>query len=460
MTVPRIVPRKDWAETAAATRQHRPGAPTATNRGRAGRVPRPVVTGTFACSSSSASRRSPGRRPTAELRRGCRRSAPAACNRKQTTADDTFYNFLLPAVNLLFLAAPLEDVPRSPLRCSREDAPLTRRSAGWRVPAAGARGASPAAAGGAAPAARPAERPNVLLVTIDTLRADRVGCYGYARGRRPRRSTPWPPAASASRRPSPTCPLTGPSHASILTGPARRSATASARTAASSCRPQVAVRGRGLPAGGLPHGGVRLGFPLDRRFGFDRGFETYDDHLPKGNDPRRTPYVERFADAHHRRRAALARRDPAAGAPRALLPLGPLLRPARAVRAARASSPRASAPRPTTARWRSSDRSSGGCSGALEERGALAPHARASRCPTTARASASTARAPTASSSTTRRSRCPFIVAGPGVAGGRVAPTVARGDRRAADAPRLRRPRRGGPRSRAARSARRSRGGR
>ena len=39
------------------------------------------------------------------------------------------------------------------------------------------------------------------------------------------------------------------------------------------------------------------GFPLDRRFGFDRGFEDYDDHLPRGNDRRRTPYVERFADA-------------------------------------------------------------------------------------------------------------------------------------------------------------------
>jgi hypothetical protein len=39
------------------------------------------------------------------------------------------------------------------------------------------------------------------------------------------------------------------------------------------------------------------GFPLIRRFGFDRGFETYDDHFPKGNDPRRAPHVERFADA-------------------------------------------------------------------------------------------------------------------------------------------------------------------
>ena len=38
------------------------------------------------------------------------------------------------------------------------------------------------------------------------------------------------------------------------------------------------------------------GFPLNRRFGLDRGFDTYDDHLPRGNDPRRTAYVERTAD--------------------------------------------------------------------------------------------------------------------------------------------------------------------
>ena len=30
------------------------------------------------------------------------------------------------------------------------------------------------------PASRPASRPNVLLVTIDTLRPDYLHCYGYA----------------------------------------------------------------------------------------------------------------------------------------------------------------------------------------------------------------------------------------------------------------------------------------
>ena len=48
---------------------------------------------------------------------------------------------------------------------------------------------------------------------------------------------------------------------------------------------------------GYRTGAFVSGFPLDRRFGFDRGFDTYDDHLPRGNDRRRTPYVERNADA-------------------------------------------------------------------------------------------------------------------------------------------------------------------
>ena len=33
---------------------------------------------------------------------------------------------------------------------------------------------------------RPAKPPNVLLIVVDTLRADHLGCYGYARNTSPR----------------------------------------------------------------------------------------------------------------------------------------------------------------------------------------------------------------------------------------------------------------------------------
>src|SRR5262245_45728054 len=61
------------------------------------------------------------------------------------------------------------------------------------------------------------QRPNVLLVTIDTLRADRVGAYGYAAARTPVLDRL---AAAAVRFTDATAhaPLTYPSHVSILTG--------------------------------------------------------------------------------------------------------------------------------------------------------------------------------------------------------------------------------------------------
>src|SRR5207247_5762530 len=67
-----------------------------------------------------------------------------------------------------------------------------------------------------APAPIPGQ-PNVLFVTIDTLRADRVGCYGHAAA-----ATPTLDALAARGVRFATAvahvPLTGPSHASILTG--------------------------------------------------------------------------------------------------------------------------------------------------------------------------------------------------------------------------------------------------
>ena len=147
----------------------------------------------------------------------------------------------------------------------------------------------------AAPTPPSAERPNVLLVTIDTLRADRVGCYGHASA-----STPVLDALAARGVRFETAiahvPLTGPSHASILTGlgPLGHGFRENAGFVLPA---QVRSGTQDFREAGYRTAAFVSAFPLDRRFGFDRGFEVYDDHLPKGNDPRRTPYVERFADA-------------------------------------------------------------------------------------------------------------------------------------------------------------------
>jgi arylsulfatase A-like enzyme/cytochrome c-type biogenesis protein CcmH/NrfG len=141
----------------------------------------------------------------------------------------------------------------------------------------------------------PRDRPNVLFVTIDTLRADRVGCYGHADA-----VTPTLDALAARGVRFATAiahvPLTGPSHASLLTG--RTPLGHGFRDNGGYVLPaQVRTAAEDFRQAGYRTAAFVSAFPLDRRFGFDRGFEVYDDHLPKGNDPRRPPYVERLADA-------------------------------------------------------------------------------------------------------------------------------------------------------------------
>jgi arylsulfatase A-like enzyme/Tfp pilus assembly protein PilF len=140
-----------------------------------------------------------------------------------------------------------------------------------------------------------ADRPNVLLVTIDTLRADHVGSYGYQAA-----STPTIDALAARGVRFQTSvvhtPLTGPSHASILTGQTPLG-HGFRNNSGYVLAPQVKTAAEDFRQAGYRTAAFVSGFPLDRRFGFDRGFEAYDDRLPKGTDRRRTPYVERFADA-------------------------------------------------------------------------------------------------------------------------------------------------------------------
>src|SRR5262245_7869379 len=130
--------------------------------------------------------------------------------------------------------------------------------------------------GGSSPPA-PAGKPNVLLITIDTLRADRVG-----RGLTPAIDAL---AARGVRFPNAraTAPLTLPSHASILTG---------------SLPPEhgVRVNGRRMPgratlASAFKEAGYRTGafvgaYVLDARFGLSLGFDTYDDRVVRDGSVR------------------------------------------------------------------------------------------------------------------------------------------------------------------------------
>jgi arylsulfatase A-like enzyme/Flp pilus assembly protein TadD len=126
-------------------------------------------------------------------------------------------------------------------------------------------------------AARADASPNVLLVTLDTTRADRLGAYGYEPA-----STPTLDGLAAAgvlfEQAYSPAPQTLPAHATMLTGrePPEHGARVNGKH----------TLGEGIPtlAEVLSERGYRTGafvaaFVLDSKFGLDRGFEVYDDDL-------------------------------------------------------------------------------------------------------------------------------------------------------------------------------------
>ncbi len=117
---------------------------------------------------------------------------------------------------------------------------------------------------------------NVLLVTIDTLRADALGSYGG------RASTPNLDrlAARGARFAfaHSHAVVTLPSHASILTGRYPYEHGIRDNTGYRLAQTQATAATR-LKAQGFATAAFIGGFPLDRRFGLGVGFDTYDDDL-------------------------------------------------------------------------------------------------------------------------------------------------------------------------------------
>jgi arylsulfatase A-like enzyme/Flp pilus assembly protein TadD len=139
------------------------------------------------------------------------------------------------------------------------------------------------------PATRPSLRTgqlggaNVLLVTIDTLRADRVGAYGSTRGLTP---TIDRFAAEGLRFTDSYAqvPLTLPSHASLMTAsyPTRHGVRDNGAFRLGASAPTLAAS---LKAQGYRTAAFVGAFVLDARFGLNRGFDVYDDRmLDTGSD--------------------------------------------------------------------------------------------------------------------------------------------------------------------------------
>jgi arylsulfatase A-like enzyme/Flp pilus assembly protein TadD len=124
---------------------------------------------------------------------------------------------------------------------------------------------------------------NLLIITIDTLRADRVGAYGYSAARTPaldglaRDGVRFTQAFA-------TAPITLTSHASLLTG--RYPAGHGARHNGIRLDLKTPTLAEALAHRGLATAAFVAAFPLDRRFGLIKGFQTYGDRLPRGQDGR------------------------------------------------------------------------------------------------------------------------------------------------------------------------------
>ena len=118
---------------------------------------------------------------------------------------------------------------------------------------------------------------NVLLITIDTLRADALGCYGKSAAR-----TPWMDRLAAAglrfEQAHAQNVVTLPSHANILSGlyPVDHGVRDNAGFRFPRGTETLATV---LKAHGYRTGAFVSAFPLDSRFGLDRGFDVYDDRF-------------------------------------------------------------------------------------------------------------------------------------------------------------------------------------
>jgi len=121
------------------------------------------------------------------------------------------------------------------------------------------------------------EKPNVILMTLDTTRADHLGCYGWPNIRTPSldalagRGVLFEQAATAA-------PLTLPAHCTIMTGmsPTYHGVRVNGNTALSDEQTTIA---EALHGQGYQTGAFIGAFVLDGRWGLKQGFDHYDDQF-------------------------------------------------------------------------------------------------------------------------------------------------------------------------------------
>jgi arylsulfatase A-like enzyme len=135
--------------------------------------------------------------------------------------------------------------------------------------------------------AAPDPRPSLLLVTLDTTRFDHTTLGGYGRDTTPRLAALAREGASFELAYAPTS-TTGPTHATLFTGlsPLRHRVLKNGVPLEASAE-TLAERLAGL---GWRTGAFVSSFVVSRRFGFDQGFDAYDDRFERAT----STYTEKF----------------------------------------------------------------------------------------------------------------------------------------------------------------------
>ncbi|MBW2494652.1 MAG: sulfatase [Deltaproteobacteria bacterium] len=136
-------------------------------------------------------------------------------------------------------------------------------------------------------------RPNVLLITVDTLRADRLGAYGFERNTSPAidrlasRGVVFERAIAGAS-------FTSGSHASIMTSRYTREHTIGYMNGGTRLE-GITTLAEIFNREGYQTAAFVGNIMLDRRIGLDRGFEVYDDELPQAEQNRGFAF-ERIAE--------------------------------------------------------------------------------------------------------------------------------------------------------------------
>lgn len=124
-----------------------------------------------------------------------------------------------------------------------------------------------------------APRLNLLLITLDTARADRIGAYGDGRAATPNLDR-LAGAGVRCERAYTSAPLTLPAHVTLLTG--REPQAHQVRNNGTyALRPEETTLAEVCRRAGYATAAMIAAFVLEKKFGLDQGFDLYDDGLDK-----------------------------------------------------------------------------------------------------------------------------------------------------------------------------------